>query len=777
MVRNRLTPGLVTGILLVLFIGAALYIRVYLPYHDVFSDGIVKFTGPDAYYHMRLVDNLVQHFPFRISFDPYTYFPHGTLELWPPFFDWLIAGIAWLVGLGSPSQQVVDTVGAWVPAILGILIIIPVYFIGKELFHRWTGVLAAGLIAVLPGRFLGDSIIGAADHHIAETLLTTIVMLFLILAIKSARKAGLNLSHLRHWDWNILKAPLVYSLLAGVALGVYLLTWVGGVMFVLVVFIFFVVQIVIDHLNNRPLDYLVIIGPLLFAATAVTCGPIIVPLGTTGQLSLVSLLIALVTPVALTIMSRWLCQRRVKAVYYPFFVAGTGILIALVIYLASPSFFLSAAQKFEIFTPGNASQTIMEVKPLLFVNGQFSLAHPWNQFNTNFFLGLISLGAILYLAIKRGEAGKVLLIIWSLFILALTLAQIRFVYYFAVNVALLAGYAAWQILRYFKFDTLAEEKGRPLEKAAKKKARAGKSRPGNSRPATRWAFMSTGVLLVFFLCYFPSIKIEEATIESSIFTPGDTLYKSLTWLRDNSPEPFGDPDYYYQNYTEPPTGKDYAYPPSAYGVISLWDYGHWITSIARRIPVSNPFQQGASVEARFLLSQDETSANNIANRLGIRYVLTDQDMIKSKFYTLPSWIGKELANYQESFYQEIDGNLVPMTLYYPSYFRSLAVRLYTFEGKAVDSEGALVITYEVKVSQEGAQYNQVINMRSFPTYEAAAHYVSVQKPGNYRIGSGSPQVSPVAVDALQHYQLVYSSPAASAAGKTAPPIKIFEYVK
>jgi len=28
-----------------------------------------------------------------------------------------------------------------------------------------------------------------------------------------------------------------------------------------------------------------------------------------------------------------------------------------------------------------------------------------------------------------------------------------------------------------------------------------------------------------------------------------------------------------------------------YGVLSWWDYGHWITTIGERIPNANPFQQ------------------------------------------------------------------------------------------------------------------------------------------------------------------------------------------
>jgi dolichyl-diphosphooligosaccharide--protein glycosyltransferase len=132
-------------------------------------------------------------------------------------------------------------------------------------------------------------------------------------------------------------------------------------------------------------------------------------------------------------------QWRAKAVYYPLAIAGIGIITALAMFLINSSFFLTILQAFDIFTPGSAARTINEVKPLLFASGHFSLGYPWIQFNTGFFLGLISLVALIILTIKKGETSKVLLIVWSLFLLALTLAQVRFAYYFAVNVALLTG--------------------------------------------------------------------------------------------------------------------------------------------------------------------------------------------------------------------------------------------------------------------------------------------------------------------------------------------------
>ncbi len=145
MIQKRFSPKLIVGIILAVIFGIALYFRAGLPYDQVFSGDWIKFTSVDAYYHMRLVDNLVQNFPNRLAIDAYSYFPYGALVTWFPFFDWLLAGIIWLIGFGAPSQHTIDVIGAYFPAVLGALTVIPVYFIGKELFNHWVGVISAGL--------------------------------------------------------------------------------------------------------------------------------------------------------------------------------------------------------------------------------------------------------------------------------------------------------------------------------------------------------------------------------------------------------------------------------------------------------------------------------------------------------------------------------------------------------------------------------------------------------------------------------------------------------
>src|SRR4030042_2526824 len=108
--RTAFKSKLIAGILLALFFGVALYIRVGLPYDQVFVGDWIKFTGVDAYFFMRIVDNLVHNFPHLNSFDPYMLYPEGGGTGSHTFFVYFLAGITWLVGLGSPTQHTVDLV-------------------------------------------------------------------------------------------------------------------------------------------------------------------------------------------------------------------------------------------------------------------------------------------------------------------------------------------------------------------------------------------------------------------------------------------------------------------------------------------------------------------------------------------------------------------------------------------------------------------------------------------------------------------------------------------
>ena len=173
---------------LIVAAAVSLFLRTYYNWKLVFTDnGVVFSSETDAWYHMMLARGVVINHQ-RLWFDPMTNFPNGTTLHFGPFHSWAIALVSEILGLGNPSMHLVDTVGAIMPAVLGALLVFPIYFIGRELAGKNCGLISALIIAVIPGQVFSRTTLGFTDHHAAEILLSTIAMMFLLMALRSGRR-------------------------------------------------------------------------------------------------------------------------------------------------------------------------------------------------------------------------------------------------------------------------------------------------------------------------------------------------------------------------------------------------------------------------------------------------------------------------------------------------------------------------------------------------------------------------------------------------------------
>ena len=785
--KRRLPPAAIVGIIIAVLCGISLYIRIYLPYDHIFVDGLVWFRETDAYYYVRHIENMVHNFPRFNSFDPYVLYPDGGTGLTRPFFAWLVAGITLLVGRGAPTQHTIEVVGAYMPAILGTLTLIPVYFIGKKLFNRWVGVIAAALVVILPGEFLHRSLLGFTDHHVAEILFSTVCILFLIMAIKRAREREISFDHILHRDWSTITGPLVYALLAGIFLGMYLLTWIGGLLFIFIIFVYLVIQFIVDHLRHKSTDYLCIVGTPLFLIAFLMLLPVLG--GGSREITYrVALLVAITIPIVLSVISRLMAGRAWKPVYYPVVLLGlVGIGLAA-LHAINPSLLEYMLRQFNIFVPGGARLTIMEVQPLLSPTGEFTLQIAWANFTTSFFISFISLAMLIYVVVKGKSADKTLFLVWSMAMLIAILGQRRFGYYYAVNAALLTGYFSWKMLDIAGLSKLLAKPKQVAEAVKKFKKRKKKIKEkGKPRtfmqPRGVWVRVIVVGIAIFFLVFFPNIGgvktfVSRPSLMGQMLEQG--WHSSLLWLRDNSPEPFDGPDFYYEIY---PPRADFEYPETAYGVMSWWDYGYFIMQISHRIPNSNPMQAGAARAGQFFTTQDENSANELADKFGSKYVMVDSAMATGKFYAMVEWTGENVSMFQQYYGvppQVTGGDPQALyLLYYPTYYRSIAVRLYNFNGQAAaPSEGSTVVipwsgesVYRTAISE--IRYRNIIGEpKYFSSYEDARAYVAAQTSGNYGIVGHNPFATIVPLEELNSYELVHSS------GDTtsATTVKIFKYL-
>jgi len=785
MTFKKIPSWAVVLLLLLIIVAVALWLRVALPYGQVFVGDWVKMTGVDAYYYMRLVDNLMQHFPHLTQFDPYLLYPGGMLTgSSPDFFAYFMGGVIWLATLGKADQHMVDVIAVYIPPLLAVLTILLVFFIGVLLGGKWLGLMAAGLLAIMPGEFLNRSLLGYTDHHVAEVIFSTGIMLFVFLAVRAGQ--GRSLKEQVKAGWQGMGKAVLFSILAGIFMGIYMLTWAGALMFALIIFVFIVAQAVIDHLHGRQADYLGVLGVCLFGTALALCLPWI---GST--MTVVALAAGLLVSVLLPVISRWMSSRSMKPVIYPLVIAGLAVLGAIMLALVSPSMLQTMAGSLGVIFIWPIGTTVMEMQPLLIQQGQFTFAVAVGNYMLAFFLSLICMAVLFYQVIKKGQVDKTLLLIWSIIILLSALSMRRFAYYFAVNVALLTGYLCWMpisaLLRKKDVSTAAAV---PMKVTAKSKKRAAKL-ARQARPAGRAATQANiAVALVLvaiaLLVYYPNIgpmpdgqrpSVDLAT--RPLFAPSNAWCESMDWLRTNTPEPFDRADAYYGLYKPVNRQGGFEYPAGAYGTLSWWDYGYWIARIGQRPPATNP-GTGDIGTAYFFTARDGPSAARAINASGTRYVIVDNEIAAydGKFHALATLSNSDYTQFYDIFLKEQNNQYVPSLLFYPEYYRSMVSRLYNFDGKAVVPESVDVIGYREFTAQDGRRYKEIIENRKFTSYQAAQEFISGNSGKNYIIAGEDPNQSPVPLDELKEYKLVYSSAHKVGAGsKSQPNIKIFEYKK
>jgi asparagine N-glycosylation enzyme membrane subunit Stt3 len=450
------------------------------------------------------------------------------------------------------------------------------------------------------------------------------------------------------------------------------------------------------------------------------------------------------------------------------------------------------------------TRTIMEMQPLLRPMSDFTLSIALGNFKSGFFIGIIALVFITYHVARNGSADKNTLLIWSLIILLVTLGQRRFAYYLATNVALLTGYVLWQqfqpvgknfttngclkiVLPLFMIIYLISLSGFHL-------AIIGICvvlftgyvlwqirqllRGSEITPVLRYVDLALAVVILI-IVFYPNVQSAISTASRARYAPSDAWVSSLDWMRENTPEPFGDQSFYYQYYEPPLPEQDYRYPESAYGVMAWVDYGYWITRIAHRPVNLTPGPGGVEV-AQFFLAQDEDSAQKIIQKLDSDYVIIDDMTAIAKFWALVQWAGEKNSQFYDVYLlPQPDNTFVPVMLYYPEYYRAMVIRLYNFNGQAVNPEITIVISYEEARTQDGQIVKLVTDVQSFPDYDEADVYISSQETGNYQVVGEDPFVSPVPLQELKHYRLGYYSDdlVAPTGGNKLPSVKIFKYIE
>ncbi len=555
------------------------YIRT-IPKAQVFvAENFVKFSENDPWYHLRNIESILSNFPHMLWFDAYTKYPFGTTQVFAPLFDWSLAAIIWVLGLGNPSQELIYSICAYYPAFLATLVVIATYFVTKWIFDRRAGLMAAILIALAPGQILSRSIMGFNDHHIAEVLFSTMTAAFLVMAVKVAREHPITFANLKKAPIETIRPVLPYFVLTGISMGAYTLTWVGALFFSLIIGLYITVQHVIDHMHNRTTDYLAVGGVIIFAVTLLMV--LMVPaVGNAKPMHVKGLLAGILAFPLLTLLSIEMQKRKLNTKIYPLTILTGVAAVILISKVVSPSVYTMLIGVFGFFKRTGGALTIGEAAPLDLLDGSF-----YYYFAVMGFVSILALVILTYETTKKKNTQeRNVLIVWTFMVLWAMLQQNRFSYYYAVNAAILSAYlgikfldlAGWKDL---KLSTL-------MAKDKTKQKCSGKTKEIATHKLKPIHIISLVIVIVVLVLPNYSLATQQAKYAGG---PNSYWLEALDWMRYNTPDPGLD---FYEIYEAPASGEVYPYPDTAYGVMSWWDYGHWIEVLGRRIPNANPFQQG-----------------------------------------------------------------------------------------------------------------------------------------------------------------------------------------
>jgi dolichyl-diphosphooligosaccharide--protein glycosyltransferase len=744
---------------LLVLLGFMLWNRVR-SWQNFIVDGEVLFSGNDAWYHYRSTQYVVNNWPATMPFDPWTAFPYGTSNgQFGTLFDQIIATVALIIGLGSPSDQTVAMTLLFAPAVLGTLIAIPTYLIGRRLGGRLGGVTAVTVLAFSTGSLLQRSLVGFSDHHVAEALFQVLGVLGVMVAVSVAARDKPIYEQFLERDVAALRDTIAWSVLAGVAISLYLWVWPPGVLLLGILGVFFLLRLSLEYVKDSSPEHTAIAGAITMTTVAVLSASRITVLEVTAtSQSLLQPGLALAVGFGCVFMAwlaRFMEQREYGRYVYPATVFGILAFGAVLMAVLTPdlwNFFSRNVMRVIGFTTSETAGTVGEASPLQNAGVLFD--------RHGFAVIVAAIGGLILLGKQflsdDAPAEELLVVVWALFILFATFTQRRFAYYLVAPIAVLSGMLVGRFVVWFDFSA---DDGIEY-------------------------YQVLTVLTVLLVIVVPLFAFGATPVEAGSTGPGPAIQnwdESMQWMADNTPAEGaygsgGDAtlDYYGTH----PQQDDFDYQEGQYGVLSWWDYGHWITTRAERVPNANPFQQGTDTAAPFLVAQNETRANDILDSTDeddakTRYVAVDWKMAETngnlggKFFAPPAFVdGIQASDYYSRLYLQSQGGVQQVTFQRQAYYETMVTRLYRFHGSAAGPQ-PIVIDWENKQTQQGAQYRgaptneqepggqqQGRVIRQFESMEQARQYV--ESDSSSQLG-GYGDAPPERVAAMEHYRLVGSS--------------------
>ena len=702
----------------ILIVAAGL--RVWAPWDDVFRSR-VNFLETDSWYHVRLVQNQVVNFPHRVTVDPYAA-PNGQYVAVAPLLDTIIATVVFVAQGRDASAEYIERIAAVTPAIIGVLAVAAVWALATLAFDRRAGLIAALLAAVLPGHFLDRTLVGFVDHHALEVLLSIATLVALV------RENG----------------PL-----AGLFLGLYLLSWASGSYFVAILTLWIVLTAIVAKPDDVGPD-----GRLATITAAVALVVVLVfqdPSLFRYDTQLAALAAFLVASLAVMFFARRVAITLAVLV-------GASLAIGAAVWLFSPALVQQVLVDLNRFRPDPTRMAVLEARPLFLYSGNWLWSQPWIFFRSGFYVGIAAVVLLAASLWRSRRADHLLILCFAVVNFLATLGQNRFGYYLVPSLAVVNAWLAVRILDW-----------------------GGVPHADDPTPKRRQMFplqREVAVMAVAGVIVAPNLVTAAVTTTRAGGMP-DYWFNAMQWLRQNTPEPFGDTGYYLQRYD---TIK-----PAAFSIMNWWDQGYWIIQTARRVPVANPTQGGAPASARFYTTVDEEDALSILSGQQARYVLVDWELpfregeagaLAGRFQNLSDWAEIPTARYYSLCFSRA-GDAEPWRatwLFNEAYYQTLVYRLMVAGGVAVSPRNnTYVVETRQRVDASGRQFCEMVSSERFITPDEARQ-AAATRGANFKAVGLTPWQPAFPVEAVTGLREVASfGDPTQGAGET-PMVRIFEVV-
>ena len=364
----------------------------------------------------------------------------------------------------------------------------------------------------------------------------------------------------------------------------------------------------------------------------------------------------------------------------------------------------------------------------------------FTTFSVMGYLWILILPIITYIAVKNNSMEKLLLVIWTIILLWAMVQQNRFTYYFVVPVMIMTAWAFMELARAVKADEAwnlfkknylsKKEKKADEPKVFSSGQEKAKSQRTSSKVKVKDDGSSTIAVAAFILIIAAAFILVPTAFMTSQYTnsgtggPQDAWIETSLWIRDNTPEiglnwhdiyekPLQDLDgdgvedstsgIGIEHFENQVSTVPFDYPGTAYGILSWWDYGHWLEVIGERMVNANPFQFGVGGRrgnvtdemipgaAPFFVAETEKDATGYLvaidpreGKVGARYIVTDIEMASgmSKFYAMTAWT---LDNKIEDYGRVVNINGVDQTVIASDrYFNSMVFRLHMLDAVGLE---------------------------------------------------------------------------------------------